>query len=222
MDLFAVFNAVYAPSAAPLELTEAHLALIRNLRVTWSPVESGGPAIDLWRPLAGDDSTVELAMNILDTDDDEAAARTLAEVGLLIVPFLDEGAELPPGRYQIPMDRLDAFDEEDMGVNGDGYFDFREEHLTLLRAMDWIVPEEDSLEEIMEGMSDMDDEGELWPMPSVDGKRPYGNRTDYTQDMAEILHIPDDEVDQANLERLHLETLAALQVFLIYAQPMEA
>lgn len=219
MDLFAIFNAVYAPSATPLALAEEHLALIRNLRVTWVPVETGAPAIDFWRPLAGDDSTIELATNVLDIDDDEAAAQTLAEVGLLLVPFLDDGAELAPGRYQIPPDRLEIFNKDGMGVDANGYFDFHEEHLALLRSMDWIVPEEDSLQDMLD---EMDEDHELWPMPSVDGKRPYGNRTHYTQDMAEILAIPEDQIDHCQLERLHMETLAALQVFLIHAQPVEA
>ena len=42
-------------------------------------------------------------------------------------------------------------------------------------------------------------------------KRPYGDMTSFTLDMADILHEPHDE---KKLWKLHTETLSALQVFL--------
>lgn len=66
-------------------------------------------------------------------------------------------------------------------------------------------------------------------MPYIDGKRPYGDRTAYQFDidMAELLGEPykrdargnpiKDAKKDARLERLHCETLAALQVFLMHA-----
>ncbi|RQT12135.1 hypothetical protein [Burkholderia contaminans] len=62
----------------------------------------------------------------------------------------------------------------------------------------------------------------------IDGKRPYGDRTYFQIDMAELLgesykrdvrgNLIEDAEKDARVERLHYETLAALQVFLMHAE----
>lgn len=65
-------------------------------------------------------------------------------------------------------------------------------------------------------------------MPYIDGERPYGDRTYFQFDMADLLGEPHkrdargdlvkDGKKDARVERLHYETLAALQVFLMHAE----
>jgi hypothetical protein len=62
-----------------------------------------------------------------------------------------------------------------------------------------------------------------WPTPAVDGKRPYGNFTNYTVEMAQALGLPlHRQADgslvvtpalRMELEALHQQTMPALQVF---------
>jgi hypothetical protein len=64
--------------------------------------------------------------------------------------------------------------------------------------------------------------------PAIDCKRPYGNSSVY-QDMAEILDLPlnfndwetPEQSEYQKLDRLHKETLQALQIFL-YTGKMES
>lgn len=49
--------------------------------------------------------------------------------------------------------------------------------------------------------------------PSIDPKRPYGN-SDVLEDMCEILGITDVVVDFSMLDRLHRETMTALEILL--------
>lgn len=77
----------------------------------------------------------------------------------------------------------------------------------------------DSIDDVL---SDEDPSQLLWPMPYIDGKPPYGNRSYYQIDMAELLgqpfaknaqgiYILSPDKDQA-LASLHQQTQAALQV----------
>ena len=69
--------------------------------------------------------------------------------------------------------------------------------------------------------------GGYWPTPSVDGKRPYGDFTNYPVEMAQALGLPvrkrpDGVLAVApalrqELEALHEQTLPALQVFVRHA-----
>ena len=64
-------------------------------------------------------------------------------------------------------------------------------------------------------------------MPYIDGKRPYGDRSYYQIDIAEILGQPYamnakgrpilEASKDAKLAQLHRQSLAALQVFLMHA-----
>ena len=108
--------------------------------------------------------------------------------------FFLEHAKLAPGTYK--------YDNELAGIPWAGQmlpeelanlakdkvvtFQFMERHAKLLRAARW---------------------GGMMMNP----KRPYGDMTSFTIDMAEILQEPDDE---KKLWKLHTEMLPALQVFL--------
>ncbi|CAB3773295.1 MULTISPECIES: hypothetical protein [Burkholderia] len=217
----AIIRAVFADGASYPDLTPGHVALMRRLRVVWLPVESGAPAIYPESPLTGSDATIDLAKAILDTDDDVRAIRTLAELGHLVPEFVTAAGELAPGHYVIPEALREAFDFPESGVDTSGHFELRAEHLDLLRAALWMTVDSYSIDDVLS-------EDDFWPLPCIDGKRPYGDCSYIQIDMAELLGEPyqydaernliEDADKDARLERLHYETLAALQVFLMHAE----
>jgi len=222
-DRAAIIRQVFKTPVAAVPYGPEHAVLMRRLRVLWVPVESGAPGIEFEDPLGPD--SLSIARAALKTSDDSRAIRKLAEVGLLVPRYVAALGRLAPGRYALPAEMRPAFDFPESGVDADGGFMLREEHLTLLRAADWRTVDRQSIESVLR-------EGpRYWPMPYIDGKRPYGNSSYYQVDMARLLGEPypvdargyarTDPAKDARLERLHRETLAALQVFLAHssAQP---
>lgn len=214
----AIVRRVFATPLDALAYTAQHAALVRLLRVEWMPVESGAPAIDVEQPLLGGAQTLATARDALKTTDDTLAVQRLSEVCRLIPRYVQSIGKLKPGRYAVPAEMREAFDFPESGVDSQGSFDLREEHLVLLRAFAWRAADDRALQAVLR-------EGErFWPMPYVDGKRPYGNASFYQVDMAQLLGQPypldargyaiKEPAKDARLERLHYETLAALQVFL--------
>ncbi|MED5613049.1 hypothetical protein [Janthinobacterium sp. P210005] len=183
----------------PKVLNVPHLALIRRFNIGWSPVESGAPMLNPEHPL-GNGDTLQLAMQAIAGKDAPLAAQRLMEAALLLPHFV-QMADLKPGSY----------------ANGKTLFTLTARHLTLLRQQSWM-----SLEMLGMGAEDYLAEG-YWPTPSVDGKRPYGNFTNYPVEMAQALGLPvrrqaDGSLAvtpalEAELEALHEQTMAALQVF---------
>ncbi|MDO8065236.1 MULTISPECIES: hypothetical protein [unclassified Janthinobacterium] len=184
----------------PKVLNVHHLALIRRFNIGWSPVESGAPMLNPEHPL-GNGDTLQLAMQAIAGKDAALAAQRLMEASLLLPHFV-QMADLKPGSY----------------AHGKTPFTLTERHLTLLRQQSWLTVE-------MLGMGSAEDylaEG-YWPTPSVDGKRPYGNFTNYPVEMAQALGLPvrrqaDGSLAvkpalREELKALHQQTLAALQVF---------
>ncbi|RGE45029.1 hypothetical protein DZC30_11765 [Comamonas testosteroni] len=211
----AIVQAVFAKALPPL--THQHLQLIRQLRVTWLPIESGAPGIDPAQPLLGDSLGLEATQQILQTRDADLATKLLAEV-CLWVPEFTASATLAPGSYALPA----GFD----GKTQNEKFEFRAEHLTLLQAALWREVDDSNVADVL---ADEDSSQPLWPMPYIDGKRPYGDRSYYQIDMAELLgqpyakdaqgrYILPPEKDEA-LKQLHLQTQAALQVLFMYCTP---
>lgn len=102
-------------------------------------------------------------------------------------------------------------------ANGKAPFTFTTRHLQLLRQQSWLP-----LDMLGMGAEDYLAEG-CWPTPSVDGKRPYGDFTNYPVEMAQALGLPvRQQADgslaitpalQAELKVLHQQTMPALQVF---------
>ena len=204
--------AIAAALAAPLPPVPGplHAAVIRALRVDWIPIEAGAPGLQPMTPFGWGRPTRRIAA-ALGIRDDALLATTLAQAGMMIASLASGAATLAPGRYPVPSDLRDYFAEAGSGVDADGMFDFRAEHGTLLRHVNWRT----------------DHFGEAcWPLPYVDGKRPYGDCAYFQIDMAALLGRPYDVVDgevqtdearDDALEALHFEMLAALQVFLVHA-----
>ncbi|MEG0885003.1 MAG: hypothetical protein RSH52_27580 [Janthinobacterium sp.] len=197
----AVRQRIVATLDAPLPkvLNVHHLALIRRFHIGWSPVESGAPMLNPAHPL-GKGDTVELAMQAIASKDAALAAQRLMEAALLLPHFV-QMADLKPGSY----------------ANGKTPFTLTARHLILLRQQSWMP-----LEMLGMGAQDYLAEG-YWPTPSVDGKRPYGDFTNYPVEMAQALGLPVRKQAngsltippalRAELQTLHQQTMPALQVF---------
>ena len=194
----------------------AHMQLIRNLRLSWSPVESGSPWIDCIEPL-GEGDTKALAAAITGLSP-EIAQEKLIETAMNIYIYINK-AELEPGVYKLPEHAGKPYHEVH-GVAADGSFTFTQEHLILLRHMNWDPPSREQIPALLE-------EG-VYPFPLTDGKRPYGDFTWYEYEMAEILGEPfaigadgnpvkDSEKDR-RMEILHYQTLPALRALLLYGK----
>lgn len=217
----AIIRNVFSLPADRLPYTAEHAALVRLLRVQWMPVESGAPAIDFEQPLLGGKDTLAIARRALGTGDDALAVRRMAEVCRLLPRYVRSIGKLPAGRYDVPAEMREAFDFPESGVDANGAFALREAHLTLLRAADWREAEGPALQAVLR-------EGDrFWPLPYIDGKRPYGSASFYQIDIAGLLgepypldakgHAITEPTKDARLGRLHGETLAALQVFLCHS-----
>ena len=229
-DRHDIIRSVFSANALPA-FTAQHLLLIRQLRVNWVPEESGAPGIDpvepLWHSSANvntsteADSALSIALHILQTTDRTRATRLLAEVCLLIPEFV-ASAMLPAGNYSLPS----GFAQPRQRLLANQLFQFLPAHQSLLNAAQWREVSSDSIEDLL---SDEDPNQPLWPMPYIDGKRPYGDRSYYQIDMAELLgqpyvknaqgkYILSPNKDQA-LASLHQQTQAALQVLFMYGTP---
>ncbi|PJJ18117.1 hypothetical protein SAMN05216517_101454 [Janthinobacterium sp. OK676] len=196
----AVRQRIVATLDAPLPkvLNVHHLALIRRFHIGWSPVESGAPMLNPAHPL-GKGDTVELATQAIASKDAALAAQRLMEAALLLPHFV-QMADLKPGSY----------------ANGKTPFTLTARHLILLRQQSWMP-----LEMLGMGAQDYLAEG-YWPTPSVDGKRPYGDFTNYPVEMAQALGLPVRKQAngsltippalRAELQTLHHQTMPALQV----------
>lgn len=85
-DRHDIVQTVFAGPLPPL--TPWHLQLIRKLRMTWVPIESGAPGIDPLQPLRGELSSLEIAQQVLQIHNPALATQLLAEVCLWIPEFV--------------------------------------------------------------------------------------------------------------------------------------
>ncbi len=193
-----------------LDLTLERIALIRRMVVAWNGTEAGAPIVHPDAPYGSTDRDDDIA-NV--TGDDEGTAEEHRALGDALALFL-QNASLKPGRYQYhnplaklaPSDVFDLFRDDETGQTPEHItFDVTPEHLKLIRnlSLGW------------------DDEYEV---PAVDPKRPYGDMTWYTVEMA--VHLGDSPPKDANgrailsdaqelhLMRLHREMQPAVQIFL--------
>ena len=192
------------------DLTLERIALIRRMVIAWNGTEVGAPVVHPDAPYGSTDRDEDIA-NV--TGDDEGAEEEHRALGDALAVFLQH-AVLKPGRYAYhnplaklaPGDTFDVFRDEATGETpAHVTFEVTDEHLTLLRhlALRW------------------DDE---YDVPGVDPKRPYGNMTWYTVEMAVHLGDPPpkdennraimSEEQESRLEKLHREMQPAMQIFL--------
>lgn len=198
------------PEDGTFELTLERIALIRRMVVAWNGTEAGAPMIHPDAPYGSTDRDDDI-YNV--TGDDEGADEEHRALGDALAVFL-QNAVLKPGRYQYhnplaklaPSDVFDLFRDEETGQTPEHItFDVTEEHIKLLSNLSLV----------------WDDEHDV---PAIDAKRPYGDMTWYTVEMALHLGEPPetDENGRAvmtdaleqRLMRLHREMQPVLQIFL--------
>ena len=207
-----------APKDPPISTD--HGKLISAFRVAFIPIEEGAPGINPEFPFGDKVNVIDRALSLLGTKDRLLATRLLAESGRILPAYI-ERAQLAPGKYKVPADMAAYFDTPGSGVAKDGSFAFSAAHATLLKGANWNVVSAENIAEVL-AMPDM------WPMPYIDGKRPYGDMSYYQFEMARLLgepyaRTPDgaavrDKAKDERLEKLHGEMTAALQVFLANAR----
>jgi hypothetical protein len=199
-------------------LTETHLKLLRQGVVFWAPVEAGSPAIVITPLLFGDHSADEIAADVAKraglplssppTAAELRAARALMDDMPQAFAQLLEHGKLAPGTYDYP-NPLATYtfvastlpDEiAELAKEPTVHFTFTAQHAALLR-------------------------GARWQGLFMNSKRPYGDMTYFELDMVTLLgehetKTPDGYLvpeQEKRLGRLHIETLPALQLYLLQA-----
>ncbi len=219
LDTKETIRKVFLVSGDPV-LGIDHGKLISAFRVIFVPIEEGAPGINHEFPFGDKVPVLERALSLLGTNDRLLATRLLAESGRILPAYISR-AQLAPGKYKVPADMAAYFSTPESGVAGDGSFMFRKAHAALLRGANWRLVDAENIEEVLATP-------DAWPMPYIDGKRPYGDMSFYQLDMARLLGEPyaigpdqsmvRDEAKDARLEKLHWEMTAALQIFLANAR----
>ena len=203
--------ALAAVSAAAAPNDSAQVRLLRQAAVAWIEAEAGGPAV-LVSPLLLDDpehptdaARVDVAARAglavaspLQPEDRARVDALLGEMPAALADFLQR-ATLAPGTYAY-QDRMPSDPSAPRAERAEPEtLAFTAEHVKLLKALRW--------------------EGMLTNL-----KRPYGDRTSYELDMADVLGEPVTrdskgqpvftQAQAARYQRLHREMQPALQVFL--------
>jgi hypothetical protein len=216
----------------PLDVTDAHLKLLRKSRLVWDRLERGAPKLDPKMPYGRKDLMAQLGETFAGETPLQLAARHV-EMAIVLVK-LQRNGQIKPGDYQIKNLSLDVIrkgmkgygpagglSDGDLGFLADGRFRLTDEHIKLARAMQ--VQFSDYYDN-----EDRYDSG-VYPAATFDAKRCYGEMTFIELDMARVLGLlpapaadgspvkPDTEV-QERLARLHLQMLGAMQVFVENAE----
>jgi hypothetical protein len=199
-------------------MDEKVFKLLRAAVVSWDITESGAPTIDPEMPYG----TTSLVKDIRRITEAQSAAKAHAlhrETEEALSTFLRSG-HLKPGVYSYDNLLLHKNDDLTIDITKEilpdqrGHkkiiFEVKEEHLKLMRAasVQW---------------TEWDEEmgSDFYPTPGIDPKRPYGDRTFYIADMAEILGIRYKKLEELNGKKdfflkLHYEMQPTLQIFLKY------
>lgn len=205
------------------EFTDKHLALMRLMCVVWDAGEFGAPILWPLQPPGAIEkmlTLLDLILNPEEIDFDSPEFEAFKhEIGKAFEVFL-HNAVLVPGNYTYhnPLVEfeeeswlLNSYDERTLPINKDAevHVTFEERHRKLIKYANggWL---------------------DYYQCPGINSKRPYGDRTDFKLDMAEILGMVFsrdgdgtpviDAQAEAALAKIHYEEmLMALQVFLCNA-----
>ncbi|MEM7056496.1 MAG: hypothetical protein AAF557_02805 [Pseudomonadota bacterium] len=204
------------------------MSLIRRAVLVLDRVESGAPKLSGKIPFGSNDPWGDV-QRAFGTSDDTATAAALVNFTNHLTDF-SERAELTPGTYAMKnitaddlrreFDWLEA-DDAYLGLTPDGKVIVTEDHLKLIRGIYWEWPNEYDVEDTLAF--------DQWPMPAVDGKRPYGDMSFYQLDAHRLLEWPVEkrtadgyiELTEQQIEhgaRLHTQMLGVTQVFLERAE----
>lgn len=215
-----------------LDITPAHLELIRRMRFVWDGTEVGAPMLDPERPY-GERNLFGQIGRAFGEDSEAGQLARHVEMMIALNHFL-ANATLAPGAWALanisPKELRaqfegynggDGVNDEDVGLSADGSFQFAPEHARLVQQLS------------VEWSNRYDNEDRLdcgqYPGLAVDPKRPYGDMTYFQVDMARALGVlpppPEDgsparlpSALEERLGRLHWQMLGALQVFVANAE----
>lgn len=209
-------------------LTKAHVALIRRMRMSWNGAESGAPQCEPLQSFAGGTAPELVRAELGDLSDQE-----LAEFMISLVPamylFLDK-ATLKPGTYTLGNMDADLLAQSKQGLdNAEALFQISpemsvtldEEDILLVKETRWEWPDEGDM---LGALENADIAG-----PTIDPKRPYGDMSYIDLDIHRALSWPVEsrnedgyiQISDAQSEdatRLHFKQLGAVQAFLEHAE----
>lgn len=208
------------------KLTQAHIDVLRHVRLGWDSCESGSSCFDPDKPFLGGETPLEVMEKAFGANSEEDQARLYVEMVWAINEFF-ERAEIKPGSYTV--NNLSTSDIEtamtgyggvssnkDLGLTDDGEVMLTAEIIKILKTPFWGWE--------MRGYEE--DCG--WPGPAIDCKRPYGDASYWQLDMARILewdmkkneegyYRTTDEQDD-KMQTIHFTQLASAQAILEHGQ----
>lgn len=167
-----------------IALNEQHLTVIQNLNFTWLGIESG--AIAAYFP------TFDPVAHLLKLSRSSNELRKIMSEALCAFPLWLSSSHCPTGEYLCEKKGKEPV-----------LFNLTEQHIKLIHHLIW----RDMV--INDGIVQFYFQGYPLPMPYTDGKRPFGDRTYYHDDMIDILGDHSEE----DMERLFRELDMALHVY---------
>jgi len=166
-----------------IHLTQEHLVVIQNLHVAWLNIENG--AIAVYFPRFD-----EVAKILKKSKNSNELKKIMSESLCAFSTWLSNSSCLP-GTYFY----------KDVDTDNKAFF-LTEHHIKLIHLLIWRDMK------LNDGLIDFYLKGYPLPLPYTDGKRPFGERVDYKEDIIEFLGA---DVDAENLFR---ELDKALHVYL--------
>lgn len=229
----AAADLLYEPPFAQLYpdtpvLNQAHVALIRRMRLGWNGAEVGAPQCHPEQSFAGGKAPDLVRAALGDLPDEE-----VAEFMVSLVPALQQfmaQATLAPGTYPLSNMTADLLAESQRGlenadtlfaIGSDMRFAVEAEDILLAKHAQWQWPDEGDMFGALE-------RGDI-AGPTVDPKRPYGEMSYIDLDIHRILDWPVEQrnekgfvaITDAQAEaatRLHFRQLGTMQAFLEHAE----
>lgn len=207
-------------AAAP----EVLAPLLADLRFGWDGAESGAPMVDPGAPLVRGAVWDRVATQIGTSELDRVISAWLSMSGLMRLAGLF--GQVEPGTYTLRnvdadwiMQAMAGYSGMTLaraGITADGQVRLSPDQISLIRNQYWEWTHFELAEEIL-----LDT---LWPGPSADPKRPYGDMSFYANDVHRILDWPIESRDadgwiqispaqERAADDLHFTMLAATQVF---------
>ena len=173
------YNVKDAYEQENIPLTQEHILVIQNLHVAWLNIENGALAVYLPR--------FDEISKILKKSKNSNELKKIISEALCAFPTWFAASSCLANRY--------VYKENEV-------FDLTEHHIELLKLLIWCDMK------INDGLVDFFFKGYPLPLPYTDGKRPFGQRVNYKDDIIELLG------EKVDAESLFRELDKALYVYL--------
>ncbi|MGH1369324.1 MAG: hypothetical protein ACRBCL_11975 [Maritimibacter sp.] len=197
-------------------LTQAHIDVIRQARLSWATYEVGAPQVDLQRPWTGESGAIFAQAVGEGAAPGAAQDFAVSMVSAMFAYF--RHVEIEPGLYEVKNVALaDLWAQSGNEAPAPAQFELTQELITLARGLTWQWPHEDEIA--------LAEHAKVIPGPSGDGKRPYGDMSYFAFDVHRLLDWPVELRDaegwirttpaqDAEADRLHALILPAAQVII--------